>query len=173
MIKKKILLLRILFLLSSCFSLYYFYNNNKNISKLNADTKSTCDNVEINVDNNHRDKNIAFWDNMTPKSISLLQHGWKEFVEKEQNKTIPLFDERGIVFVAGNDDTLKRTLGSIRYLRFKLNSTLPIEVWHMEHEEDAVAPFKETLMELDAKLCDLSDYHLVRPMTRRVNAQKQ
>ncbi|KAI8879254.1 glycosyltransferase family 71 protein [Backusella circina FSU 941] len=181
MIKKKTLLLRILLLLSSFLFLLYFYTNNNNThhtndnnSQRHAETLSTCDNVEINVDNNHRDKNLPFWNSMTPKSISLLNHGWKEFVTKEQNKTIPTFQEdRGIVFVAGNDDTLKRTLGSIRYLRFKLNSTLPIEIWHMEHEEESVAPFKDVLMGLDAKLCDLSDYHLVRPMTRRINAQKQ
>jgi hypothetical protein len=141
------------------------------------DYSSQCrtHNVERNVDNNHRDNNQAYWTQLSNKSMRLYQFGWKDFIRQERVKSMPVYDqERGIVFVAGNDDTLSRTLGTIRLLRQQWQCQLPVEIWHMEHEAEAAAAFLPQLEALgQVRLRDLSDFGLVRSISRMRNPNKQ
>jgi hypothetical protein len=132
-------------------------------------------NVERNVDNNHRDNNQAYWTQLSDKSMRLYKFGWKDFIRQERAKSMPAFDrERGIVFVAGNDDTLRRTLGTIRLLRQQWQCQLPVEIWHMEHEAEAASAFLPQLNALgQVRLRDLSDFGLVRSISRMRNPSKQ
>lgn len=131
--------------------------------------------VERNVDNNHRDNNRAYWNQLSDISIDRYKFGWKDFVRQERAKPQPTRwqDEKGIVFVAGNDDTLKRTVGTIRLLR-SLGCTLPIEIWHMEHEAEAAAAFTNKLQALgNVRLRDLSEFGLPKAISRMRNRGKQ
>lgn len=132
-------------------------------------------NVERNVDNNHRDNNRAYWNQLTEISIDRYKFGWKDFVRKEREKPQPTSwkEERGIVFVAGNDDTLKRTVGTIRLLR-RYMCVLPIEIWHMEHEAQIAATFTTQLEFLgNVRLRDLSEFGLPKSISRMRNRGKQ
>lgn len=133
------------------------------------------DNVERNVDNNHRDLNRAFWDQLSEVAMARYKSGWREFVQKEKTRPVPTWTEkRGIVFVAGNDDTLKRTMGTIRLLQTEFNCTLPIEIWHMENEAETAALFKKEVESFqNVQLRDLSDFGLVRSISRMRNRSKQ
>lgn len=132
-------------------------------------------NVERNVDNNHRDNNRAYWNQLTDISIDRYKFGWKDFIRKEREKPQPTSwkEKRGIVFVAGNDDTLKRTVGTIRLLR-KYMCVLPIEIWHMEHEAQVAATFTTQLESLgNVRLRDLSEFGLPKSISRMRNRGKQ
>lgn len=131
--------------------------------------------MERNVDNNHRDSNRAYWNQLSDISIDRYKFGWQDFVRQERAKTQPTRweDEKGIVFVAGNDDTMKRTVGTIRLLR-SFGCTLPIEIWHMEHEAQAAATFTNTLQSLrNVRLRDLSEFGLPKSISRMRNRGKQ
>ncbi|GAN04029.1 ADP-heptose:LPS heptosyltransferase-like protein [Mucor ambiguus] len=133
------------------------------------------DNVERNVDNNHRDSNRAYWNQLSDISIDRYRFGWKDFVRQERAKPQPTKweDQKGIVFVAGNDDTMKRTVGTIRLLR-SFECTLPIEIWHMEHEAQAASAFTSKLQALgNVRLRDLSEYGLPKAISRMRNRGKQ
>ncbi|RCI02096.1 hypothetical protein CU098_003720, partial [Rhizopus stolonifer] len=86
---------------------------------------------------------------------------------------VPAFTgDRGIVLVAGNKDTLARTLTTIRLLRNEYHCMLPIEVWHL-HDEQPDANIKQELEKLDAHARDLSNLDLIQPITKRRDAEKQ
>lgn len=131
--------------------------------------------IERNVDNHHRDINRNYWNQLSELSIGRYKDGWKTFVEKERKKPLPEWIElQGIVFVAGNDDTLKRTMGTIRLLRQVFHCVLPIEIWHMEHEADAAGLFEKEVQKFKhVQLRDLSDVGLVKAISRRRNIGKQ
>ncbi|CEP19211.1 hypothetical protein [Parasitella parasitica] len=153
------------------------FNRNQEPATVGYSGNCFGSNVERNVDNNHRDNNRAYWNQLSDISIDRYKFGWKDFVQKEKAKIQPTSwqEERGIVFVAGNDDTLKRTLGTIRLLRF-YNCTLPIEIWHMEHEtQAATTTFTAKQLELlgNVRLRDLSEFGLPRSISRMRNRGKQ
>lgn len=131
--------------------------------------------VERNIDHHHRDTNLKYWNQLSDVSITRYTAGWKDFVQKERKKPLPTWPgNHGIVFVAGNDDTLKRTMGTIRLLQDVLRCNLPIEIWHMEHEADAAALFEKEVQEFKhVQLRDLSDLGLVKAISRRRNTGKQ
>ncbi|CAO0790617.1 unnamed protein product [Mucor circinelloides] len=148
----------------------------KHIAKENAYLGNCLGtNVERNVDNNHRDSNRAYWNQLSDMSIDRYKFGWKDFVRQERAKPQPTSweEEKGIVFVAGNDDTLKRTVGTIRLLR-SFECTLPIEIWHMEHEAQAAATFTNKLQSLgNVRLRDLSEFGLPKSISRMRSRGKQ
>lgn len=131
--------------------------------------------IERNVDHHHRDTNLLYWNQLSDLSITRYTAGWKDFIEKEKKKPIPTWQELyGIVFVAGNDDTLKRTMGTIRLLQETFHCTLPIEIWHMEHEADIALSFEKEINSFqNVQLRDLSDLGLVKSISRRRNLGKQ
>lgn len=138
-------------------------------------TACLTDNVERNVDNHHRDTHRKFWDQLSDKSIQIYTQVWKQFIDQEKRKPIPDWPTlEGIVFVAGNDDTLKRTMGTIRLLQTEFKCVLPIEIWHMEQEADAAALFMPEIKSFkNVSLRDLSDIGLAKPLSRSRGRTKQ
>lgn len=138
-------------------------------------TECLTENVERNVDNHHRDSHRKYWDQLSDKSIQLYKQGWKQFIAQEKVLAIPEWEqEQGIVFVAGNDDTLKRTMGTIRLLQNEFKCVLPIEIWHMEHEADTAASFESEVQSFkNVRLRDLSDFGLSKPLSRFKSRSKQ
>ncbi|KAI7889777.1 mannosyltransferase putative-domain-containing protein [Mucor mucedo] len=65
-------------------------------------------------------------------------------------------------------------MGTIRLLQLTYLCTLPIEIWHMEHEADTAATFQEEISSFrDVRLRDLSDLGLIKSISRRRNLGKQ
>ncbi|GAA5796110.1 mannosyltransferase putative-domain-containing protein [Helicostylum pulchrum] len=138
-------------------------------------TECLTENVERNVDHHHRDSHRKYWDQLSDKSIRLYKQGWKQFIAQEKVLAIPEWDQaQGIVFVAGNDDTLKRTMGTIRLLQHEYKCVLPIEIWHMEHEADTAASFESEVQSFkNVRLRDLSDFGLSKSLSRHKSRNKQ
>lgn len=138
-------------------------------------TNEDCSSVSVarNTDPNHTAAHLEFWRNLDENTIQLYKNAWKSFIQKENGKPKDgQFQGRGIIFVAGNRDTLQRTVTSIRLLR-RYGCSLPIEVWYFTPEERPSPQGEMELQSLGATARDLADEKLPRPMKHRRDADKQ
>jgi Mannosyltransferase putative len=131
------------------------------------------DSVARNTDPNHTKAHLQFWQNLAPKAIETYKHDWTKFIShlspysSFQNN----YQGTGIVFTAGNKDTLNRTLTIISIMR-DYGCNLPVEVWHLADETPSARETKQ-LETLNAVSKDLSDPNLVRPAQKKRDAEKQ
>ncbi|KAH8554605.1 mannosyltransferase putative-domain-containing protein [Umbelopsis sp. PMI_123] len=131
------------------------------------------DSVARNTDPNHTKAHLQFWQNLSPKAIEMYKHDWKQFVSNllPYSSFQDKYEGSGIVFTAGNKDTLNRTLTIISILR-DYGCNLPVEVWHLADEVPSIGEVKQ-LQALAAVSKDLSDANLVRPAHKKRDAEKQ
>lgn len=134
-----------------------------------------CDyaSIERNTDPNHTRAHLHFWQNLAPSAIKTYQNDWQNFVADlpPYSNFSDRYDGTGIVFTAGNKDTLNRTLTIIRLLR-DYGCDLPVEVWHLANETPSSNEV-EVLLSLNAVSKDLSVPSLVRPVQKKRDAEKQ
>lgn len=134
-----------------------------------------CNGVSVarNTDPNHTAAHLEFWRNLDENTIQMYKNAWKNFIRKENVKPKDgQFQGRGIVFVAGNRDTLQRTVTSIRLLRH-YGCSLPVEVWYFTAQERPSPQAERELESLGATARDMADEKLPRPMQERRDADKQ
>lgn len=130
-------------------------------------------NVLRNVDPNHTNAHLEFWQHLSNETVISYKNRWQKFIASVKQTSIPKWEnQRGIVLVAGNKDTFARTLTAIEVLRNVHGCKLDIEVWHLSDEQPSEA-VKDKLELLGAKSRDLSDPQLVRPIQFRRDAEKQ
>lgn len=137
---------------------------------------SVCktDRVLRNVDPNHTNAHLSFWQHLTDGTVQIYKRRWQKFVSSVKRTEIPStqWEGKGIVLVAGNRDTFQRTLTAIKMLRHEHHCELDIEVWHLSDEQPS-AEMKRELESLGAVPKDLSDPQLIRPIISRSAAEKQ
>lgn len=135
--------------------------------------KFDYDSVARNTDPNHTKAHLQFWQNLAPKAIQTYKHDWKKFVSRLSPYAAfqSRFEGTGIVFTAGNKDTLNRTLTIISIMR-EYGCNLPVEVWHLADETPNTKEIKQ-LESMNAVSKDLSDPNLVRPAQKKRDAEKQ
>lgn len=138
-----------------------------------ATTLPSCTtDVLRNVDPNHTNAHLRFWQHLPDQTVKTYQKRWKKFISTVKETKAPVWEnERGIVLVAGNKDTFQRTMTTIKLLR-DYGTQLDIEVWHLSDEQPSDT-IKSELNQLNAKARDLSDPELVRPIQTRRDADKQ
>ncbi|KAG2184675.1 hypothetical protein INT43_000588 [Umbelopsis isabellina] len=138
-------------------------------------SEEQCDYEKItrNTDPNHTRAHLQFWQNLAPSAIQTYQNDWQEFVTNlpPYSNYSQQFEGTGIVFTAGNKDTLNRTVTVIKLLR-QYGCNLPVEVWHLDDEKPNDIE-NEELLSLNAASKDLSDSKLVRPIQKKRDAEKQ
>lgn len=183
---KRIPALLLSFVVFIIYCIYIISNNAPStVNKINNDILPTqsgkkpkidvckTDQVLRNVDPNHTNAHLEFWNHLSDATTEAYKQKWQRFIATIKNFQVPRWEtERGIVLVAGNKDTFQRALTAIEILRDMHGCQLDIEVWHLSDEQPS-AEMKTRLESLDAKPRDLSDPQLVRPITLRRDAEKQ
>lgn len=180
---RKTPILLILFVAFTVYFIYIITNIPSTVNKLNHDIIPTqdrrpehdickTDQVKRNVDPNHTNAHLQFWNHLSDVTVEVYKKKWQDFMDKIKNNPMPSWKDRGIVLVAGNKDTFQRTLTAIEILRKMHACQLDIEVWHLSDEQPS-EEMKAKLKSLGAKPKDLSDPQLVRPITLRRDAEKQ
>lgn len=138
-------------------------------------TKDACNTASVirNTDPNHTRAHINVWKRLSNQAIEAQTKLWQQFVTSVHRKNeIPDYKGKGLVLVAGNKDTFKRTLTTVRLLREMHHCDLDIEIWHLNDEQPSTLMINE-LINLNAVTRDLSDINLPRPIHHRRNADKQ
>lgn len=134
-----------------------------------------CDytSIERNTDPNHTRAHLQFWQNLAQNAIRTYQNDWQTFVAdlSPYSNFSDQYEGTGIVFTAGNKDTLSRAMTILRLIR-DYGCDLPVEVWHLSDETPGNREIEE-LVALNAINKDLSDPSLVRPVQKKRDAEKQ
>ena len=126
-----------------------------------------------NTDPHHTRAHVRFWQTLSPSAIETYQNDWQNFVTDlpPYSDYAHRYEGTGIVFTAGNKDTLNRTMTVIKVMR-DYGCRLPVEVWHLDDETPSTDEMEE-LMILNAASKVLSDDNLVRPVQKKRHAEKQ
>lgn len=139
--------------------------NNESSERDRCDTTS----VSRNVDPNHTQAHLSWWQNLDSATIDMYRRAWQSFLASDKTKMVG--KGRGIVFVAGNRDTFARALTSIKLLR-QYGCALPVEIWHLPDEQPDEEQARE-LQDVGAVARDLAEQSLPRRIDHRRDADKQ
>ncbi|KAF8517044.1 mannosyltransferase putative-domain-containing protein [Hysterangium stoloniferum] len=127
----------------------------------------TCSNVVPNHNKDLLAKSSLVWGSLNSSSIIYHREKMARFLEGK--KAAGAFESlhvakggrgfvgegRGIVFTAGNADTLSRVVVTLRLLRKHFKCTLPAAIFHFPSERpDPYSPLVSELATLDAKLVE-------------------
>ncbi|KAI8968158.1 mannosyltransferase putative-domain-containing protein [Mycotypha africana] len=151
-------------------------HDGETLEALKTSTSNICkeDIVLRNTDPNHTAAHLDFWRHLNGSTIKVYKRRWQKFIANIRKTPIPIdkLNGRGIVFIAGNRDTVKRTLTTVKLLRNVYDCKLSIEIWHL-HDEQPSADVRLSFEELGATFKDLSNPKLVKPIIKRRDADKQ
>ncbi|KAF8577361.1 glycosyltransferase family 71 protein [Ramaria rubella] len=142
----------------------------------------TCSNVVENHNNDLLAKSSLVWSVLNSSAVIQHRERMARFLEEKQKEGA--FDSvhiseggrgfvgkgRGIVFTAGNADTLSRVVITLKLIRQHFKSNLPAAIFHFPSERpDPNSPLVSELRDLNAKLVEATGRD--RDPTREKNYQ--
>ncbi|KAL1921953.1 uncharacterized protein VTP21DRAFT_10595 [Calcarisporiella thermophila] len=126
-----------------------------------------CTDTDRNADPNHSKNHLEFWRHLSSPLVEEQREQWQRFAQSVSPYPEERFGGSGVVFTAGNKDTLELTLVSVHMLR-KLGCHLPVEIWHLTDEK----PPADISLPANVQLRDLGSPENVHPAVRRHDADK-
>ncbi len=133
------------------------------LGSFNVWSSETCgSNIEPQLNTHMVQKSANIWGSMNRSTLHdtrmrLIDHLREHADETVYHAPDELKDEgggRGIVMAAGNADTLRRVIWSVRYMRDR-GSTLPVQIYHFPEERPSDDdPLRKELEDLGVQLVE-------------------